>query len=79
MAKYKYLTNLSPSTDNEFDKLFSPSDRVWWSGIYRCVVCGHEVLHTNDKPLPPHDHHPHNPNQGKIQWQLLVTDYSGQP
>jgi hypothetical protein len=38
------------------------------------------VVHTNDHPLPPQHHHQHKPNQGKkIQWQLLVTDYSGKP
>ena len=79
MAKYKYLTNFSPSTDDEFDKLFSPGDPVVWSGIYRCIVCGYEVVQTNDKLLPLQDHHQHKPNQGKIQWKLLVTDYSGQP
>ena len=80
MAKYKYSTHLSPSTDDEFDKLFNPGDRVGWSGIYRCVGCGHEVVHTNDNPLPRQNHHQHKPKQGKqIQWQLLVADYSGKP
>jgi hypothetical protein len=78
MAKYKDLTNFSPSTDDQFDKLFNPGDRVWWSGIYRCVVCGHEVVHVNDKPLPLQNHQ-HKPEQGGIQWKLLVTDYSGEP
>jgi hypothetical protein len=79
VAKYKYLTNFSPSTDDEFDKLFSPGDPVVWSGIYRCIGCGYEVVQTNDKLLPLQAHHQHKPNQGKIQWLLLVTDYSGQP
>lgn len=77
MALYKDLTDLQPSTDEAFDKLFSPGERVGWSGIYRCIVCGHEVVHTNDNPLPPQNHHQHQPNQGKIQLTLIVTDYSG--
>jgi hypothetical protein len=78
MAKYRYSTYLSPSTDDEFDKFFRPGERVGWSGIYRCVGCGYEVVHTNDIPLPPQNHHQHKPTQGKtIRWQLLVTDYSG--
>jgi len=79
MAKYKYSAHLNTSTSDAFDKLFDPGDHVKWSGIYRCVVCGYEVVHANDKPLPPRTHHQHQPGQGVIQWQLLVTDYSGDP
>jgi hypothetical protein len=79
MALYKDLTDLHPSTHEAFDKLFSPGERVGWSGIYRCIICGHEVVHTNDKPLPQQNQHQHESNQGKIQWKLVVTDYSGQP
>jgi hypothetical protein len=73
---YKYLTYLHASSGNEFDKAYSPGDRVAWSGIYRCTGCGHEVVHTNEKPLPPQNHHQHKLTQGKIQWKLVVTDYT---
>lgn len=79
MALYRYLTDLQLSTIEEFDKTYSPGDRVGWSGIYRCVVCGREVVHTNEEPLPLQDHPEHTPTQGMIQWRLIVTDYSGQP
>jgi hypothetical protein len=74
MALYKYSTNLQPITSDEFDKLYRPGDTIAWSGIYRCTHCGHEVVHTKDKPLPPQNHHQHKTSLGSIQWRLVVTD-----
>lgn len=76
MALYKYSTALSTSTNDEFDKLYDPGTRCPWSGIYRCYACGHEVVHTHEKPLPPQNHHTHRFGLGPIQWRLVVTDYT---
>ena len=77
MVLYKYLIHLrqySGTSHEEFDKVYEPGNKTSWSGIYRCVACGHEAVHTMDKSLPPQNHHQHKPGQGKIQWQLVVTD-----
>jgi hypothetical protein len=75
MALYKHPQFLLQSAEDEFDKTFQPGNIIAWSGIYRCSGCGNEIVHTFDKPLPPQDHHHHSPQQGKIRWQLVVTDY----
>jgi len=79
MVLYKYLTHLEPTSSEEFDKSYHPGERVNWSGIYRCIVCGREIMHSNDNLLPDENHHPHSPDQGSSQWRLVVTDYSGRP
>jgi hypothetical protein len=79
MVLYKYLTHLEPTSSKEFDKSYHPGERVNWSGIYHCTVCGREIMHSNDNLLPDEIHHPHSPDQGSSQWRLVVTDYSGRP
>jgi hypothetical protein len=77
MAIYKYSTHLhqySGQNEGEFDKIYEPGSRSAWSGIYRCIVCGHEAVHTIDKSLPPQNHHVHKSGHGKIQWKLVVSD-----
>ncbi len=76
MVLYKYLTHLEPSSCEEFDKTYGPGDRVNWSGIYCCIVCGREIMHSNATPLPSPTHHEHAPDQGSTQWKIVVTDYS---
>jgi hypothetical protein len=76
LSLYKYSTYLAYSDHAEFDKLYSPGAVVAWSGTYRCRGCGHEIVHTVGKPLPPQNHHQHTYGQGAIQWQLVVTDYT---
>jgi len=74
MAWYKYSTNLTLRTNDEFDKIYDPGTIAGWSGIYRCEGCGREVVHTIGKPLPPQNHHQHTYGQGTIRWKLIVTD-----
>jgi DNA-directed RNA polymerase subunit RPC12/RpoP len=76
MALYQNSTYLHQGNNDEFDKTHSPGERITWSGIYRCTGCGKEVVHTNEKPLPPQNHHQHTQSQEKILWQLIVTDYT---
>lgn len=75
MAAYKYPQYLRQwTTSDEFEKLYEPGSAGGWSGIYRCEGCGHEAVHTHDKPLPPQNHHTHTSSQGRIRWKLIVTD-----
>lgn len=76
MALYLYPQFVHQANPHdEFKKLYSPGTRTAWSGIYRCEVCGREVVHTYDKPLPPQNHHTH-PQSQPIRWRLIVTDHS---
>jgi len=76
MALYRYSAFVHQATEHsEWDKLYKPGQTTAWSGIYRCHVCGHEIVHTVDKPLPPQNHHTHPAGQ-PIQWRLIVTDYT---
>ena len=72
MALYKDGTHLTPTTDTNFDTVHHPGAKAPFSGIYRCVGCGHEVVSTEHHPLPPQNHHQHKTNQGTIRWKLLV-------
>jgi hypothetical protein len=76
MAAYKNPNYLHQWQSEEFDKIHGPGTSGSWSGIYRCEGCGHEVVHTKDRSLPPQNHHQHTPAQGHIRWRLIVTDYS---
>jgi hypothetical protein len=74
MALYKYSAHLYRVEHAEFDKMYPPGAITAWSGIYRCVGCGREIVHTINKPLPPQNHHQHTGAQGPILWRLVVTD-----
>lgn len=76
MALYRYSQFLASSTSDEFNKLFNPGTRCSWSGIYRCEGCGHEIVHTHEKPLPPQNSHTHTNPYVAIQWRLVATDYT---
>jgi len=76
MAWYKYAQYISPMTSDEFDKTYEPGSSGGWSGIYRCTGCGKECVHTSGQSMPPQNHHTHDSSQGKILWQLIVTDKS---
>jgi hypothetical protein len=71
MALYKDQTKLQHNGDAAFDVFHSPSTPTPYSGIYRCRVCGHEIVSTYTHPLPPQNHHQHPAGQ-PIQWQLIV-------
>lgn len=76
MAIFKYPEFLIRSEHEVFDKTFQPAAETPYSGIYRCRVCGHEIVSTKRHPLPPQDHHTHEPGKGKIEWQLVVTHHA---
>jgi hypothetical protein len=75
MALYKYAKFLDQSNHEAFDKLHSPGVAVPYSGLYRCEVCGHEIVSTYGNTLPPQNHHQHS-NRQPIQWRLTVTHTS---
>jgi hypothetical protein len=71
MALYQDNTSVTEIKDPAFDAIHGPSDRAPFSGIYRCAVCGHEIVSAYGNPLPPQKHTKHL--QGElIQWKLVV-------
>jgi len=72
MALYKHGNLLTQSNDAAFDTLYGPGQSAPHSGIYRCANCGDEDACNQGNPLPPQNHRQHNPQQGPIQWRLLV-------
>ena len=72
MALYKYGSYLVASQHGAFDLIHNPGALAPYGGIYRCEGCGHEVGSHAGNPLPPQNHHQHNPHQGSIRWRLIV-------
>lgn len=75
MAIYKYPRFLSQSNHQAFDQLHGPGVSVPYSGLYRCEVCGHEIVSTFGNTFPPQNHHQHSGRQ-PIQWRLTVSHAS---
>lgn len=73
MAIYKYARYIEQLLDAEFDIVHKPSTATPYSGIYRCLGCGHEDVSTQGHPLPPQNHHQHTQQQGAIRWRLVVA------
>jgi hypothetical protein len=71
MALYKNSSLVTQTNADAFDGLHSPSTPTPFSGIYRCEVCGHEIVSTYSHPLPPQNHAQH-PQHRPIQWRLVV-------
>ena len=72
MAQYKYRDNVIQSSSAAFDTRHAPCTVASNPGIYRCVVCGEEIVVSRGRTLPPAEHHAHPNGQAKIEWQLLV-------
>ena len=72
MAIYKNKAWLTESTDAAFDSEHKPGGTTPFSGIYRCLGCGREIVSEESKPLPPQNHHQHTTSQGTIRWRLAV-------
>jgi hypothetical protein len=73
MAEYKYGNFLTQANKAAYDQDFHPGTNTVYSGIYRCIKCGHEVTSVTGYPMPPQNHHAHSPAQGAIVWRLLVA------
>jgi hypothetical protein len=72
MALYKHKQYLNDSDDGAFDLLHSPGKIALNSGVYRCEVCGAEVVSEKSKLLPAKSHHIHEEELGQIKWRLIV-------
>ncbi|HEX4050685.1 MAG TPA: hypothetical protein VHY19_07410 [Steroidobacteraceae bacterium] len=73
MALYKHNQYLDDSDHRAFDVLHLPESNTPNSGIYRCEVCGAEVVSEKAKRLPPKNHQVHAEDlRGPIQWRLIV-------
>jgi len=71
MAHYKYPAFLEQRQDAAYDALYHPGNITPDSGIYRCQMCGWEVVSERNKSFPPQNHHTH-PGREPIQWRLIV-------
>ncbi|MGO8996013.1 MAG: hypothetical protein ACLQVI_22085 [Polyangiaceae bacterium] len=74
MALYKdskYVTG-TQSRVADFDTRHSPGGTTPSSGIYKCTVCGKEIVSEEKKSFPPQNHHQHGLNAGPIAWKLIV-------
>lgn len=72
MAIYKYDKYMSKSDSAIFDTIHKPGEPAPHSGIFRCEACGLEITHKNLDPLPPQNHHQHDPSKGEIRWRFIV-------
>jgi len=72
MALYNNGQYLTQSQDAAFSKDYNPGVQPPYSGIYRCMGCGREVVAEKERQLPPQNHHQHNMSQGTIRWRLIV-------
>lgn len=72
MALYKHKQYLNDSDHGAFDLLHRPGNSAPNSGIYRCEVCGAEIVSEKSKLLPPKNHHIHAEELGQTQWRLVV-------
>lgn len=72
MAFYKSGSYLQLINDSSFDAEHRPGSTTPFSGIYRCMGCGREMVSEADKPFPSQNYHQHAPAQGAIRWKLIV-------
>lgn len=72
MAFFKNTSTLKSSENGAFDIVYMPRDPTPHSGVYKCTVCGHEIVSTESFPLSPKNHFQH-PVDMPIRWKLLVA------
>jgi hypothetical protein len=79
LALYKYQNYLAMSKNTSFDQVLPAGLHIPSGGIYRCVGCGNEVALEANNVLPDRSHHPHNPGQGEVRWQLIIATQTNVP
>jgi len=72
MALYKFVAYLAVSQDAAFDTVHTPGSATPFSGIYKCMGCGKEIVSEEGRPFPPQNHHQHSPTQGQIRWKMIL-------
>ena len=72
MALFKHTGFFRRSYDAGFDRLHRPGMTTPFSGIYQCQNCRREVASNAGNPLPPQNHHQHNPPR-PIVWRLIAA------
>ena len=72
MARYQNSQFLAQSNDAAFNQEHRPGGQVPYSGIYRCMGCGREIVAEQSRQFPPQNHHQHTSAQGQIRWRLIV-------
>jgi hypothetical protein len=78
MALYKNGNYLKKSESGTFDETYAPGTLTPFSGIYRCEVCGHEIVSVYNAQLPPQVHTKH-PTDKPIAWRMIVFAQHNQP
>jgi hypothetical protein len=74
MPYYLNDEHFKQRTHSLFTRVLKPGEKAPASGIYRCVVCGHEAVSTMSHHLPPEEpDHPHPKDAGPIRWQLVAA------
>ncbi|UFS71936.1 hypothetical protein LPW11_07020 [Geomonas sp. RF6] len=79
MVFFKYRNLIHQLDHQAFDRLLQPGDTTLYSGIYRCEVCGYEIVSTKGDSMPPEHHHKHTLAQGPISWRLIVRTIQKNP
>jgi len=72
MAIYNHSSYLTQIDDKAFTVDHSPGQEPPYSGIYRCMGCGREIVAEESRTFPPQNHHQHTSAQGSIRWRLIV-------
>ena len=72
MAFFKNTSKLKKSDNDAFDQIYLPRDPTPHSGVYKCTVCGYEIVSAETFPLSPKNHFQH-PVDKPIRWKLLVA------
>jgi hypothetical protein len=72
LATYKFPGFLVKLDHAAFDAVHGVGTTTPYSGIYRCIGCGREVVSTSGHSLPNQNDHQHTPAQGSISWRLIV-------
>ena len=70
MAHFKYQKYLQSNNSEAFDAIHTPGTVTPYSGIYKCVACGLEIVSEAAKPLPPQHSRQHAHGIGAIRWKL---------
>jgi hypothetical protein len=72
MAVYQSAEYVRQDTDPAFDTDHKAGETTLLSGVYRCMVCGREIVSEESKLLASPNHHEHTATQGSIRWRMIV-------